>query len=102
MPNLSTFYIKTIEYEGRTFEFDKPLELTPELDESRQLYSLEKPEIGINVYAYTRDQLDLELREQIAFLWDTYALAADEELTGAAIVVKQNLLTKIKCRQPSV
>ncbi len=93
--NHSTFKLRSIEYAGRTFEFSKPLELTPELDEAQQLYCLEKPELGIDVYAYTRDQLNLELREQIAFLWDTYALSADEELTGAAIVVKQNLLAKI-------
>ncbi len=81
-----------ITYNGRLFEFTRPLELTPEFDETTQLYCIEKPELGIDVYAYTRDQLDLELREQIAFLWDTYAMAADEELTGAALAVKQNLL----------
>lgn len=95
--NLSTVNFRSIEYGGRTFEFDKPLELTPELDETKQLYCLEKPELGIDVYAYTRDQLDLGLREQIAFLWDTYAMAADEELTGAAIAVKQSLLANISC-----
>ena len=94
--DFSTFYLQTIEHSGRTFEFSKPLELTPELDETQQLYCLEKPELGIDVYAYTRDQLDLELREQIAFLWDTYAMAANEELTGAAIVVKQNLLAALR------
>ncbi len=94
--DLSPFYLRNIEHAGRTFEFGKPLELTPVLDESQQLYCLEKPELGIDVYAYTRDQLDLELKEQIAFLWDTYALAADEELTGAAIAVKYNLLAVLR------
>jgi hypothetical protein len=94
--DLSPFYLLSIVHAGRTFEFGKPLELTPELDESQQLYCLEKPELGIDVYAYTRDQLDVELKEQIAFLWDAYAQAADEELTGAAIVVKQNLLTVLR------
>ena len=61
MHSLSTYSIKTIEYEGRTFEFSKPLELTPELDETQQFFCLETPEMGIDVYAYTRDQLDLEL-----------------------------------------
>jgi hypothetical protein len=94
--DLSAFYLQTINFAGRTFEFIKPLELTLELDETQQLYCLEKAELGIDVYAYTRDQLDLELREQIAFLWDTYAMASDEELTGAAITVKQNLLAAIR------
>jgi hypothetical protein len=94
--DLSPFYLQSIEYAGRAFEFIKPLELTPELDETQQLYCLENPELGIDVYAYTRDQLDVELKEQLAFLWDTYALAADGELTGAAIAVKQNLLVTLR------
>ena len=96
--DISPFYVQHIEYGDRKFEFIKLLELTPEFNETQQLYCLEKPELGIDVYVYTRDQLDLELREQIAFLWDTYAMAADDELTGAAIIVKQNLLAKICCK----
>lgn len=94
--DLSTFYLQTIEYAGRQFEFVKQLELTPELDETRQLYCIEKPELGMDVHAYTRDQLDLELREQIAFLWDEYAKASDEELTAAAIGLKHRLLAALR------
>ena len=96
MLDLFTFYLQTIEHAGRIFEFSKPLELTLELDVTKQLYCLEKPELGVDAYASTRDQLDLELGEQVAFLWDTYAMAADEELTCAAIVVKQNLLAALR------
>jgi hypothetical protein len=94
--DLSTFYLKTIEYSWREFIFNKPLELTPFLDETQQLYCLEHAELGIDVYAYTRDQLDSELREQIAFLWDQYALADDEDLTESALALKNNLLTALK------
>ena len=93
---LSPFYVQHIEYGDRKFEFIKPLELTPELDEVTQLHCIVQPELGIDVYAYTRDQLDLELREQIAFLWDTYAMADDAELTDAAVAVKQNLLATLR------
>jgi hypothetical protein len=72
------------------------LELTPDLDETQQLYCLDYPVLGINVYAYTRDQLDLELREQIAFLWDSYAMADDAELTESALRLKRNLLAILK------
>lgn len=94
--DLSPFYLKSIHYSGRTFTFTKPLELTPDLDETQQLYCLEYNKLGIDVYAYTRDQLDLELREQIAFLWDSYAMADDEELTAAAQQLKNDLLAAIK------
>jgi len=89
--DFSPFYLTTVEHGARKFVFDKPLVLTPELDESQQLYCLTKPELGIDVYAYTREQLHMELQEQIAFLWDTYALADDEELADTAIAIKQNL-----------
>ena len=70
--------------------------MTPDLDETQQLYCLEYNKLGIDVYAYTRDQLDLELREQIAFLWDSYVMADDEELTVAAQQLKNDLLAAIK------
>jgi len=94
--DLTPFYLQSIEYNGRIFEFLKPLQLTPELDETQQLYCLEEQDLGIDVYAYTRDQLDVELKEQIAFLWDDYAQAPDEELADAAIRLKQNLLAAVR------
>lgn len=94
--DLTPFYLQSIEYNGRTFEFLKPLQLTPEHDETQQLYCLEEQDLGIDVYAYTRDQLDVELKEQIAFLWDDYAQVPGEELTDAAIRLKQNLLAAVR------
>lgn len=94
--DLSPFYLQKIQYRGRCFEFPQPLEMTPFLDEeTKQLFCLEMADLGIDVYAYTRDQLDLELKEQIAFLWDTYAVASDNELTSAAMVLKRNLLAAL-------
>lgn len=49
----------------------------------------------IDVYAYTRDQLGIELRQQIALLWERYALADDEELTEAELLLNENLLTAL-------
>jgi hypothetical protein len=73
-----------------------PLVLTPELDETNQLYCLINPDLGVDVYAYTRDQLDLELKEQVAFLWDSYVLSPDEELTESALTLKKNLLAAVR------
>ena len=94
--NLSPFYLQTIEYSCRNFAFIKPLELAPSFDETQQLYYLEYADLGIDVFAYTRDQLDQELREQIVFLWDSYALADDAELTETATQLKINLLNRLK------
>lgn len=94
--DLSPFYLQTVEYLDRAFAFTQPLELTPDLDETLQLYCLEYRSLGIDVYAYTRDQLDLELREQIAFLWDSYALADDSDLTKTAQDLKNNLRSALR------
>jgi len=49
-------------------------------------------ELGIDAFARTREGLIGELNEQIAMLWQEYALAADDTLDGEAIKVKQALL----------
>ena len=92
----SPFYLQRMVHSDRVFVFAPPLVLTPELDETNQLYCLTHPELGIDVYAYTRDQLDLGLKEQVAFLWDTYALSPDEELTESALTFKKNLLAAVR------
>ncbi len=38
----------------------------------------------------------MELQEQIAFLWDTYALANDDELADTAVAIKQNLRAALR------
>lgn len=97
MPVAALSQAQKMVHGARVFEFLHPLELAPTLDEeTRQLYCLEQAGLGIDVYAYTRDQFDLELKEQLAFLWDTYAQASDEELTGAAITLKRNLLQALR------
>jgi hypothetical protein len=94
--DLSPFYLQSFEHSGRKFSFINPLKLTPDRNETKQLYCLEYADLGIDVFACTRDQLDLELREQIAFLWDNFALADDTELTKSALQLKDNLLNTLK------
>ncbi len=94
--DLSPVYLDTIELGTRKFELTPTLELTPELDETKQLYGLENTTLGIDVFAYTRDQLIQELKEQLVFMWDSYALADDGELTDAAQQLKKNLLQALK------
>ncbi|PKN25832.1 MAG: hypothetical protein CVU65_07465, partial [Deltaproteobacteria bacterium HGW-Deltaproteobacteria-22] len=56
-----------------------------------QLFYLEHPALGIDVFAWNRTDLESELAEQIAFLWDTYASAEDGSLTSDALELKRNL-----------
>jgi len=83
--DLSPMIFDAIEWGGRRLQFDPPLTLDPMMDdESGQLYRLEDKDLGIDVFAQTREQLADELAEQVVFLWDTYVQESPEKLTSAA------------------
>ncbi len=65
---LSPFYLTQIEYEDKVLKFKQQLTLEPELDDSKQLLRLYHEPLGIDVFAYTRDELEDELISQIEFL----------------------------------
>jgi len=67
------------------------LTFEPTLDESKQLLCIEHGELGIDVYAPTRETLLAELHEQLAMLWQEYAQASDDELDAPARPLKQAL-----------
>jgi hypothetical protein len=65
-------------------------------DESGQLYRVEDPGLGIDVFAQTREQLADELAEQIIFQWDTYAREDPKRLTPAARRLRAALLARLR------
>lgn len=76
---------------------DRNVSFQPQLDEeTRQMFVVERSDLGIEVFASTRDELVNELNEQLAVNWLEYALADDSDLTGTALVVKRNLLSHYK------
>ena len=68
--------------------------LDVELDDTKQLLYTVQPGLGIDVFAPTRDALLAELQEQLAMLWNEYALAADDEFDQPARQMKQALLAQ--------
>lgn len=71
-----------------------PMTLDVELDDTKQLLYVMQPDLGIDVFAPTRETLLAELQEQLAMLWNEYALAADDELDEPARQMKQALLAQ--------
>ena len=68
-----------IEWRGRQLEIDPSLVLEPTLDEeSGQLYTVIDQDLGIDVFATSREQLVEELAEQLLFAWDAYARSPGE------------------------
>lgn len=71
-----------------------PMTLDVEMDDTKQLLYVMQPDLGIDVYATNRESLLVELQEQLAMLWNEYALASDDELDEPARKMKQALLTQ--------
>ena len=93
--DLSAFEIAQVDVSGVSLRFNEPLTLEPFLDESEQLICLQHAELGIDVFAQTRDQLWEEVREQIAMLWREFALEDDQVLAPSASQLKQRLRAAI-------
>jgi len=93
--DLSAFEIHQLTCGGRHFEFAPRLSLIPKLTESKQYMVLQHEDLGIGVIAATREDLFVEIQQQIDMLWSEYALEEDANLTESARKLKQSLRTAI-------
>lgn len=94
--DLSDFDIREVAYGESVLRFRPPLVLTPELTESKQHMTLRHDELDIDVIASTREELLVELHEQIGILWRNYAEADDAVLSPKARELKQHLLNRVQ------
>ncbi|MFH1114488.1 MAG: hypothetical protein V1792_11250 [Pseudomonadota bacterium] len=94
--DLSPFLLSEFQYDDRVIRFDPPRYLEPHLDETRQLLCLERAELGIHVFAPTREELFEELHTEMEMLWFEYARERDHVLTDEAKELKANLLQNLR------
>ena len=87
----SPIEITSFERNNKRYSFKEPIQFKPCLDDSKQLYLLEYPELGIDIAVYTRAELKTEIEEQIVFLWEEYAEEDDEKLTSSALELKRSI-----------
>lgn len=90
--DLSALTVETVQFEGRILKATVPIAIEPSTDESKQFLCLERAELGINVFAATREALLVELHDQLRMLWAEYALADDDTLDVVARQLKLSLL----------
>ncbi|MBK9441317.1 MAG: hypothetical protein IPN53_08375 [Comamonadaceae bacterium] len=90
--DLSPLVVDTIKVGKLVLKAKQGITLEPTTDETKQLICVTHADLGIDAFARTRDALVSELNEQIGMLWQEYALAADDDLDGVAIKMKQALL----------
>ena len=95
--DLSPMTFDQVYWLGRLIIINPPLMLEPSMDEdSGQLYLLVDDELGIHVFARTREEVADELAEQVLFQWDTYALKSPENLSQGAKRLRQGLLARMR------
>ena len=90
--DLSPLVVDTIKVGELVLKAKQGITLEPTTDETKQLICVTHADLGIDAFTRTRDALVSELNEQIGMLWQEYALAADDDLDGMAIKMKQALL----------
>ena len=97
--------IVTFSVGGRTYKFKKPLMLESEYAKIREDKDSDSVEDGL---CLTHKELSLSacgkswgkcqdiILEELAMLWEEYALAPDSELIPSAIVFKNKLLAMVE------
>lgn len=91
--DMSAFEIDIVRQGGLVLRAKHKIEIEPTLDETRQLLCLLAEELGIDVFAETREQLRSELFEQLHVLWTEYAQADEALLTDGAKGLRARLLS---------
>ena len=94
--DLTPIVLDIIPYEEKQLKFTTPLVLTPALDDSQQLYTINYEYLGLNIFTYTRGEIVEDIEDYIVYLWEEYANEDDSRLTLDAIELKNKLLKLIK------
>ena len=74
----------------------EPITVTPTLSSSGQFFCVEYTYLDIHLTDYTRKEIEESLVECFAFLWKSYALEDDKNMTAGAQEIKQQLLAMFK------
>jgi len=93
--DLSPIEFDYIDCGDKKLSFKNRLVLTPELDDSEQLYTISYPKFKLESFAYTRQEMVESIKSDLIVLWEEYAKVADEELTEGALELKNSLLCQL-------
>jgi hypothetical protein len=94
--DLSPIEINDIDYGKKKLHLKNSLILTLTLDISEQLYTINYSEFGLELFAYTRQEITNDVKSEIVYLWDEYVKTEDDTLTEDAKFLKKKLLGAIE------
>jgi hypothetical protein len=98
--DLSPMTFNLVEYGDRSLRLDPPLTIVPTLDGSEQLYMISDDELGLHLFAQTREQLAEELAEQLVFSWDADATEDPSRPTESAQRLRDTLRERLRALLP--
>ena len=90
--DLSVIEIDGFDVDDKRIVAKQPVSFQPVLDETSQYYVLQDTPFGIQLLAGLREELEIDLYDELDFLWRQYAAESDDELTADALELKQQLL----------
>lgn len=95
--DLSPWELSEIESEGTRLRLKKPIRLTPRIDEDNPRFLIvEEPDLGIDVFAGTVNELLDEVSSDLVILWRQIAQAPDEVLAPKALRLKKHLRAMVE------
>jgi hypothetical protein len=98
--DLSPMTFDLVEHDGRSLRLDPPLTVVPTLDDSEQLYVISEDELGLHLFAQTREQLAEELAEQLVFSCDADATEDPSRPAESAQRVRDTLRERLRALLP--
>lgn len=104
--NISPILLDKISWGAINLQFKEPIKVTPYTDKPYggscirckydRVLIAENPVIDLFVFAYTREELIVDINEQIVMMWLEYALAKPEDLTKDTQELRLNLLEALE------
>ena len=97
--NAEFITINQVRAQNTKLKFKTPLEVSIAktfADEGDYLLVGENEEINLYVFAYTLEDLKKEINQQIAMMWDEYAIPDPEDFASDALRLRGRLMERIE------
>jgi hypothetical protein len=95
--DLSPLELSEVEFEGVRLRFKETMRLQPRLNEDNpQFVSVQEPQLGLDAFAGTVNDLLDEVAEDLVVVWKHYAKAPDSDLSPKALDLKRRLLAAME------
>lgn len=97
--NIESITINEVYSQNTKLKFKTPLEVSITktfADEGDYLLVGENEKINLYVFAYTLKNLKKEINQQIAMMWDEYAIPDPEDFASDALRLRGRLMERIE------